>query len=152
MKRWLVAAVAVFALAAVIPGQPDKDLVGTWKMDASRSKFAGSGDAPALVVIKYERSGEVLRETLTVTNAGGVTTRSIDYALNGHELANGAGDDRVVSQIISKDGVTRLQWTDDGGVFTRTIMLSADRRMMTISAHDSNPDVKSDDLIVLQRQ
>jgi len=152
MKRWLVAAVAVFALAAVIPGQPDKDLVGTWKMDASRSKFAGSGDAPALVVIKYERSGEVLRETLTVTNAGGVTTRSIDYALNGHELANGAGDDRVVSQIISKDGVTRLQWTDDGGVFTRTIMLSADRRTMTISAHDSNPDVKSDDLIVLQRQ
>ena len=152
MKRWLVAAVAVFALAAVIPGQSDKDLVGTWKMDASRSKFAGSGDAPALVVIKYERSGEVLRETLTVTNARGVTTRSIDYALDGHELVNGAGDDRVVSQIISKDGATRLQWTDDGGVFTRTIMLSADRRTMTISAHDSNPDVKSDDLIVLQRQ
>jgi hypothetical protein len=120
-------------------------------MDASRSTF-GSRDAPALVVIKYERSGEVLRETLTVTKGGGVTTRSIDYALDGHELANGAGDDRVVSQIISKDGATRLQWTDDGGVFTRTITLSADRRTMTISAHDSNPDVKSDDLIVLQRQ
>ena len=152
MKRILVTAIAVLTIAVANFAQTDKDIVGTWKMDASRSKFVSSSGAPALVVIKYERAGDLLRETLNVTNGGGLTTRTINYALDGRDLENGSGDDRVVSKIVSKDGVTTLQWTDDGGVFSRSITLSADRRTMTISAHDSNPDVKADDVIVLQRQ
>jgi hypothetical protein len=152
MKKSLAAAIVVLTIAVGSPAQPDKDLVGTWKMDASRSKFVSSSGAPALVVVKYERVGELLREVLSVTNAGGVTTRTINYALDGRELQNGSGDDQVMSKIVSKDGVVTLQWTDDGGVFARTITLSADRRTMTISAHDSNPDTRADDVIVFQRQ
>ena len=152
MKRILIAAIVALTIAGGSFAQADKDIVGTWKMDASRSKFAGSGGAPALVVIKYERVGDLLRETLSVTNAGGLTTRTINYALDGHNVENGSGDDRVIAKLVSKDGVITLQWTDDGGVFTRTITLSADRRTMTISAHDSNPDTKADDMIVFQRQ
>ena len=152
MKRVLVTAIVVLTIAVANFAQPEKDIVGTWKMDASRSKFDGSSGAPALVVIKYERVGDLLRETLNVTNAGGLTTRTINYALDGRKLQNGSGDDRVVSQIVSKEGAITLQWRDDGGVFSRTIAMSADRRTMTISAHDSNPDVKADDVIVLQRQ
>ena len=152
MKPYLAAASAILLIAAAVFAQPDKDIVGTWKMDASRSRFVSSGGAPAVVVIKYERVGDRLRETLNVTNAGGLTTRTIDYALDGRELANGTGDDRVVSKIAAKDGAVNLQWTDDGGVFTRVVTMSADRRTMTISAHDSNPDVKADDVIVLQHQ
>jgi hypothetical protein len=152
MKQSLAAAIVVLTIAIGSLAQPDKDLVGTWKMDASRSRFVSSSGAPALVVITYERMGELLREVLSVTNAGGVTTRTINYALDGRELQNGSGDDQVMSKIVSKDGVVTLQWSDDGGVFARTITLSADRRTMTISAHDSNPDTRADDVIVFQRQ
>ena len=152
MKKSLAAAIITLTIAAGSLAQTDKDIVGTWKMDASRSKIVSSSGAPALVVIKYERAGELLRETLSVTNAGGSTTRTINYALDGRELKNGSGDEQVVSKIVSKDGVVTLQWTDDGGVFSRTITISPDRRTMTISAHDSNPDTRADDVIVFQRQ
>jgi hypothetical protein len=41
---------------------------------------------------------------------------------------------------------------DGGGVFTRTVTVSADGRTLTIAAHDSNPDVRADDVVVFQRQ
>ena len=152
MKKYCAAAIGMLLIAAAVFAQPDKDLIGTWKMDASRSKFVSSRDAPVLVVVKYERVGDLLRETLNVTNAAGTTTRTIDYAIDGHELANGAGDDRVTSKIARKDGAVILQWADEGGVFTRTVTVSADGRTLTIAAHDSNPDVKADDVVVFQRQ
>ena len=152
MKQSFAAALVILAIAGGSFAQPDKELVGTWKMDASRSKFVSSSGAPALVVITYERDGDVLRETLAVTKGGAITTRTIDYALDGRELSNGAGDDRIFSKIDAKDGTLTLQWRDDGGIFARTVTISADRRTMTIAAHDSNPDVEADDVIVLQRQ
>jgi hypothetical protein len=152
MKRYFAAAIGTLLIAVAVVAQTDQDLIGTWKMDASRSRFAGSSDAPVSVVIKYERAGDLLRETLSVTNARGQTTRTINYALDGRELANGTGEDGVTSKIVRKDGVVVLQWSDDGGVFTRTARVSADGRTLTIAAHDSNPDVKADDLIVFQRQ
>ena len=152
MKRYCAAAIVILLIAGALLAQADKDLVGTWKMDASRSKFANSSDAPAVVVLKYERTGDRLRETLNVSNAAGTTTRTIDYATDGHELVNGNGDERVTSKLLKKDGAVILQWMDDGGVFTRTATISNDGRTLTIAAHDSNPDVKADDVIVFQRQ
>ena len=152
MKRYAAAATVILLIAAAVFAQADKDLVGTWKMDASRSKFVSSRDAPALVVIKFERVNDVLRETLNVTNGSGTTTRTTNYAVDGSELVNGTGDDRVTSKIVRKDGAVVLEWIDDGGVFTRSVTVSADGRTLTIAAHDSNPDVKADDVIVFQRQ
>jgi hypothetical protein len=152
MKKHLAAAIVILAIAAGGFAQPHKDLVGTWKMDASRSKFERSSGAPAIVVLKYERAGNLLREKLSVTKGEAITVRTVDYALDGSELANGAGDDRIFSKIVTKDGLITLQWRDDGGVFARTVTISADHRTMTIAAHDSNPDAEADDVIVLQRQ
>ena len=152
MKRYFAAAIGTLLIAVAVVAQADQDLIGTWKMDASRSRFVSSSDAPVSVVIKYERAGDLLRETLNVTKGKSLTTRTINYSLDGRELANGTGDDGVTSKIIRKDGAVTLQWTDDGGVFTRTVSVSADGRTLTIAAHDSNPDVKADDLIVFQRQ
>jgi hypothetical protein len=151
MKSYSAAATIILIAAAVF-AQSDEQLIGTWKMDASRSKFASSRDAPVLALIKYERVGELLRETLSVTNAAGVNTRKIDYAVDGRELANGTGDERATSKMIRKDGVVILQWTDEGGVFTRSVTISADGKTMTIAAHDSNPDIKADEVIVFERQ
>ena len=121
-------------------------------MDASRSQIVSSSGASAFFTIKYERVGDRLRETLHADNAQGSGTNAYDYALDGRELANGAGDDRVFSKLITREGSLVLQWRDDGGVFTRTLTMSADRRTLTIAAHDSNKDVNADDVIVLQRQ
>ena len=153
MRPHYAAAAIVILMAVAVCAQSDDQLIGTWKMDASRSKFASSSDAPVLALIKYERVGELLRETLSVTNAAGVNTRKIDYAIDGSELVNGSGDERVTAKIVKQDGSIVLQWIDEGGVFTRSIKISADGRTMTIAAHDSNPDLKrTDDVIVFQRQ
>ncbi|HYW70280.1 MAG TPA: hypothetical protein VE961_04565 [Pyrinomonadaceae bacterium] len=152
MKTFLRAAIAVLAIAAPTFAQAGNDLVGTWKMDASRSKIAGSSGASALFIIKYERVGDLLRETLSASNTEGSGKNTIDYPIDGRELANGTGDDRVMAKLVNREGALILQWRDDGGTFTRTLTISADRRTLTIVAHDSNPDTKGDDVLVLQRQ
>ena len=152
MKRYLAAALVTMFFAAVSFSQPDRDLVGTWKMDASRSKSLGVRGAPASIVIRFEREGDMLRETLTVAHPGGETTRTISYAVDGRELVNGSGDESLKSKAVLKANAIVLEWIDEGGTLTRNISFSNDRRTMTINVHDSNPDGESDDLIVLQRQ
>lgn len=152
MKRHLTALLVIMMLAVVVIAQPDKDLLGTWKMDASRSRFAGDRGAPASVVIRFYRDGELLRETLKVTNQNGETTRTVTYAVDGRELVNGAGDERITAKALFTNNTITLQWTDEGGMYTRKINLSPDRKTMSIAVHDSNPDGEADDLIVLQRQ
>jgi hypothetical protein len=141
----LLAALAVYA-------QTEKDVIGTWKLDASRSSFAATRGAPDDVLIRFEQEGGLLRETIKVVKAAGETTRTINYALDGSETVNGSGDERVKARVLRHGGDLVLEWADDGGQFTRTLKISADRRMLSIKAHDTNPDVRADDLIVLQRQ
>lgn len=152
MKRHLLATSVILVVAFTTLAQPDRDVLGTWKMDASRSKFLSFRGAPRNVVIRFEREGNLLRETLQVTNSSGETTRTVSYALDGSEVVNGSGDDRIKSKVVRNGNAVVLEWIDEGGSFTRTLNLSNDRRTMTINVHDSNPDGETDDLIVLQRQ
>lgn len=146
-----MSAAITIGVALSVVAQPETDVLGTWKLDASHSRFFGVSGAPGNVVIRFERDGEVLRETLTVENASGTSTRVISYAVNGADHANGAGEDRIVSKLIrDKDSLT-LEWKDEGGTFTRRLKVSPDRRTLTITVHDSNPDGEPDDLIVLVR-
>ena len=141
----LPAALAVYA-------QTEKDVIGTWKLDVSRSSFSATRGAPDDVVIQFEQEGGFLRETIKVVNTAGETTRTINYALDGSETVNGSGDERVKTKILHNAATIVLEWIDEGGLFTRTLKISNDRRTLSIKAHDSNPDVQADDLIVLQRQ
>jgi len=151
VKRVFLSAAITIGVALSVVAQPETDVLGTWKLDASHSRFFGVSGAPGNVVIRFERDGEVLRETLTVENASGTSTRVISYAVNGADHANGAGEDRIVSKLIrDKDSLT-LEWKDEGGTFTRRLKVSPDRRTLTITVHDSNPDGEPDDLIVLVR-
>jgi hypothetical protein len=139
------------AVALTVVAQPETEVLGTWKLDASHSRFFGVSGAPSNVVVRFERDGEILRETLTVDNASGTSTRVISYEVNGRDHANGAGEDRIISKLMrDKDSLT-LEWKDEGGTFTRKLKVSPDRRTLTITVHDSNPDGEPDDLIVLVR-
>jgi len=146
-----LSAAITIGVALSVVAQPETDVLGTWKLDASRSRFFGVSGAPGNVVIRFERDGEILSETLTVENASGTSTRVISYAVNGSDHANGVGEDRIISKLIrDKDSLT-LEWKDEGGTFTRRLKVSPDRRTLTITVHDSNPDGEPDDLIVLVR-
>jgi hypothetical protein len=151
VKRVLLSAAMAIAVVLTVVAQPETDVLGTWKLDASHSRFFGVSGAPSDLVVRFERDGEVLRETLTVNNASGTSTRIISYEVNGTDRTNGAGEDRIVSRLIrDKDSLT-LEWKDEGGTFTRRLKVSPDRRTLTITVHDSNPDGEPDDLIVLVR-
>ena len=151
MKRALVAFL-IFAGALAVYAQPEPDLIGSWKMDASRSNFSGPRGAPSDVVIKFEHSAGLLRETIRVVNAAGESTRTINYAIDGSETVDGTGADRIKTKVIRNPDTIVLEWTDEGGTFTRTLKLSNDRRTLSIKAHDRSADSQTDDLIVLQRQ
>lgn len=151
MKRAFVTFL-IFVSALVVYAQPEQDLIGSWKMDASRSKFSGPRGAPSDVVIKFERSQGKLRETVKVVNAAGESTRTINYAVDGRETVDGSGEDRIKTKVIRNPETIILEWTDEGGTFTRTLKLSNDRRTLSIKAHDASSEGKTDDLIVLQRQ
>jgi hypothetical protein len=151
VKRIFLGAAIAIGVALTVVAQPETDVLGTWKLDASHSRFFGVSGAPSDVVVRFERDGEVLRETLTVNNASGTSTRVISYEVNGTVHANGTGEDRIVSRLMrDKDSLT-LEWKDEGGTFTRRLKVSPDRRTLTIAVHDSNPDGEPDDLIVLVR-
>ncbi|PYS72733.1 MAG: hypothetical protein DMF73_07445 [Acidobacteria bacterium] len=152
MKHHSLATLVIVVLAFTCLAQPDKDVVGTWKMDASRSMLLGFRGAPKNVVIRFELEGDLLRETLQVTNSSGETTRTVSYALDGREIANGSGDDRIKSKVVRNGDTVVLEWIDEGGTLIRKLNLSNDRRTMTINVHDSNPDGETDDLIMLDRQ
>ena len=140
----LIPAFGVFA-------QTEKEFIGTWKLDASRSNFSGRG-APGEVVIRFEVEDGSLRETIKVVNAQGESTRALRYAVDGSITVNGSGDEQVKTRLLHNADAVVLEWIDNGGTFTRTLRLSNDRRTLSIKAHDTNPDVQADDLIVLQRQ
>src|SRR5215831_17189328 len=122
MKRSL-AAFLILAGALVVYAQPDIDVIGSWKMDASRSSFPGPRCAPHDVVIKFERSDGMLRETIKVVNAAGESTRTLNYAFDGAETVNGAGEERVKTKVIRDVEGIILEWIDEGGTFTRTLKL-----------------------------
>ena len=153
-RRTLISltAVVIFLAAFVVYAQTEKDVIGTWKMDASRSSFSGARGAPNDVVIRFDQEGGLLRETIKVVNAAGESTRTMSYALDGSETVNGSGDERVKTKVLHNTDSIVIEWIDDGGLFTRTLKVSKDRRTLSIKAHDTNPDVQADDLIVLQRQ
>lgn len=151
MKRALITFLICFGALAV-DAQSEPDLIGSWKMDASRSSFSGPRGAPTDVVIRFERAERVLRETIKVVNAAGTSTRTINYAADGAETVNGTGEERVKAKLIRNANQIVLEWIDEGGTFTRALKLSNDRRTLSIKAHDRSSDSQTDDLIVLQRQ
>src|SRR5215831_4969677 len=146
------AAFLILVTALAVYAEPETDLIGSWKMDASRSRFSGPRGAPHDVVIKFERSDGMLRETIKVVNAAGESMRTINYSFDGAETVNGAGEERVKAKLIRNADAMVLEWTDVGGTFTRTLKISNDRRILSIKAHDAAGGNQTDDLIVLKRQ
>ena len=156
MKQRLARVVGVsLGLASVFllaQAQTKPDINGVWRMNAEQSRFLGSRGAPKDLVIRFEEQGRTLRELLTVVNSSSKSTVILNYVVDGRETVNNVDGEEIRSTANWRGSTLVLERKDKGGTFTREIAFSDDRKKMTVSVHDSNPEGETDDLIVLERQ
>lgn len=150
--RVFVAGLAIASASVVATAQARPDLNGTWKMNPTQSTFSDRDAAPKDVVLKFEQQGQTLHETLTVVNAGGKSTVSLNYALNGTVSINQVDDEEIRSRASWSGDDLVLAWSDKGGTFTRRFAFSDKGRKITLNSHDTSSDGQTDDLFVLEKQ
>ena len=139
----------LFAFAAA---QIRPDLNGTWKLNRDQSKFSDPDAAPKDVVLRFEQQGQTLHETLTVINAGGKSTVSLNYALNGGVSINNVDGEEIKSAASWSGDTLVLEWRDKGGTFTRRFAFSDKGRKITVNTHDTDADGETDELLVFEKQ
>ena len=145
----VIVAVPLFAFAKA---QTRPDLNGTWKINPAQSRFSDPDAAPKDVVLRLDQQGPTLHETLTVVNAGGKSTVSLNYALNGGVSINNVDGEEIKSTASWSGNTLVLEWRDHGGTFTRRFSFSENGRKIAVNAHDTSPDGETDDLLVFEKQ
>lgn len=109
--------------------------IGTWKMNAAKSKF-NPGPPPKSVTTKFEADGKGIKNTTDMLNAAGQSTTSVytaqfdgkDYPMQGSPVAD------TVS--LKKIGSAKVERVDKkGGKVAQTIVrtISADGKTMTVT-------------------
>ena len=150
--RIFVVGLAIASATLVVTAQTRPDLNGTWKMNPTQSRFSDPDAAPKDVVLKFEQQGQTLHETLTVVNAGGKSTVSLNYALNGSVSINHVDDEEIRSTASWSGDELVLAWSDKGGTFTRRFTFSDKGRKITVNSHDTSPEGQTDDLFIFDKQ
>ena len=153
MNYWIARATLVLLLGLVGPvvAQIRPDFTGTWKLNGDKSKFS-SPEAPANVIVRFESDGPILHETLTTVRSGFESTAKLNYKLNGGETINHVGDEEIKA-TAKWDGETLvLEWKDQGGTSTRRFAMAKDGKSMTMEVHDSDPNTRAGDVVVLDKQ
>ena len=150
--RIFVTGLAIAAATLAVAAQTRPDLNGIWKMNPAQSRFGDPDATPKEVILKLELQGQTLRETLTVVNARGKSTVSLNYALAGGVSPNNVDGEEIRSEASWSGDELVLKWNDQGGTFTRRFAFSDKGRTITVKAHDTNPDGETDDLLVFDKQ
>lgn len=145
-------ALAVCLLTAFSSAQTKQtNLTGTWKMNASKSKFEREG--PTAITVKFDHKDNSLSETLTLTTDGGERSLDLKYTTDGKETSQ---------EIMGQAGQTVVKWENDGWLiewkadgrsFVRKLTLSADGKTMTMVVTQSSPDGGNvTDNVLLEKQ
>ncbi len=155
MRRSLklfIAGLAMVSVTLMATAQTRPDLNGIWKLNPTQSKFGDPEAIPKEVTLKLDLQGQRLRETLTVVNAGGKSTVSLNYALDGQVSTNIVDGEEIRSTAAWSGDELVLAWSDKGGTFTRRFAFSDKGRKITVNAHDTNSDGEANDLLVFEKQ
>jgi hypothetical protein len=136
MKLRTTLLAVAFCLAAVMCFAANDALMGTWKLNESKSKI-GAG-APKNHTVTYEAAGDDIKVTIDGTTADGTTMHSEwtgkfdgkDYASTG----NPNEDMRSVKQV--NDRTLDVTSKKDGKVvLTAHVVLSTDGKSRTVTTH-----------------
>ena len=146
----VVLALVIGLGAALVEAQTKPNLSGTWKMNASKSKFASGG--PDAITIKFDHQEPKLQEVLTLSTSQGERTINLNFTTDGKEIANqfGNNDAKGTAKWEGNALVTELKSGDR--YFRRTFTLSEDGKTMTIIVRQSSSDGEKEDTVVLEKQ
>lgn len=158
MKRIVVTmAVVVVALACsgVVLAQSTDVLVGTWKMNAAKSKYS-PGPADKSLTVKYEPQGDSLKITADLTTADG-TAQHQEYMakFDGKTYPVKGDPDRDMATMKRIDANTTEVLGTKGGKPTVNFrrVVSKDGKTLTLSETGTNATGKKlNNVVILEKQ
>lgn len=128
----------IICLAAGFARAADSPLMGTWKLNETKSKFAP--DAPKNDTVVYGMSGDKVKVTVDGKDGEGKAVHNTwegkfdgkDYAVEGDSTSDMRSykkvNDRTLSMTVKKDGKVTS---------TGTIAVSADGKTRTVTTHSA---------------
>lgn len=134
MHRYRNAALIVCVFATTLMAA-DSPFVGTWKLNADKSKLTGA-DALQNVTVRYEMDGESLKATVEGTDAKGQPVNfSYEGTLDGKPgNATGAPNfDTISLQRVNSHSIRATAKKDGKVAYTDRRVLSKDGKTLTIS-------------------
>jgi hypothetical protein len=132
------------ALVTTVGAQAPKGLIGTWKLDAAKSKFS-PGPAPKSMTVVYSAAGDSMKIVADVVPADGPAQHwEMTAAYDGKEYpvtGNPNADVIVLKKIDDTHGESTFK---KGGKVTsvNSRTLSADGKMLTIVSKGTTTDGK----------
>ncbi len=158
MKRiFTTIAVVVVALACsgVILAQSTDVLVGTWKMNAAKSKYR-PGPAPKSTTLKYEAQGDGLKITADIANADGTTQHELYTAkFDGKTYPVNGDPDRDMATMKRIDANTTEVMGTKGGKPTVNFrrVVSKDGKTLTLTETGTDGTGKKvNNVVVYEKQ
>jgi YD repeat-containing protein len=152
-KRHLIWALVVVAvLGGAVFAQPNDPLIGTWKLNAAKSKGVKSGTT------RVEAVGDAVKFTVDVVRAVDDTPRHYEYSGKYDGKDNPATGDSPYGDTVALTHVdgktTRQTWKQSGKVtVTVTIVVSADGKTRTAAVKGKDAKGQSvDTLSFYERQ
>jgi ribosomal protein S18 len=139
---WRVLTIGVLAatVAVAVSAQASDPRIGTWKLDAEKSKFS-PGPAPKSLTLKIEAAGQGEKVTAEIVNADGTSSTTEytanydgkDYPLKGSTVADMVSLKRI-------DTRTTERMDKKGGKVVQTFkrVVSEDGKTMTSTTTGTN--------------
>jgi hypothetical protein len=147
----LMFVLSILSPALIVEAQSGANVSGTWKMNATKSKFERGG--PSAITIKFDQQEKTLNETLTLTNERGEQTHNFTYTLDGKESAQQLEGMNIKTTARWEGESLHLEFKNNEGFsFLRKISLSADKKSMTMDVKQTNPGGSVNDVVILDRQ
>jgi hypothetical protein len=158
MKRLFTmtaAVVVALACSGVMLAQSTDPLVGTWKMNAAKSKFS-PGPADKSLTVKYEPQGDSLKITADLTTADG-TAQHQEYTatFDGKTYPVKGDPDRDMATMKRIDANTTEVMGTKGGKPTVNFRRVVSKDGKTLTLRETGTDAtgkKLNNVVILEKQ
>ena len=154
-RQIIFATFMVGSLLSAYSAQAADPLIGTWKLDAAKSKFS-PGPPPKSITVTFEAAGEGIKVTADSVGADDKATHTTytgnydgkDYPITGPE-----GADTVSLKRIDARTTERTDKKGGKVVMTFTRKVSTDGKMLTVTVKGTNAKGQPvNDVVVFARQ
>src|SRR5262245_51755831 len=144
--KWLVVATVIAGFTLVAYGSPvfaqaADPIIGTWKLDAAKSKYS-PGPPPKSLTAKFESAGKGIKLTTDGVGADGQPTHTeytADYDGKDYPLIGSPVADTVSLKRIDANSSVRTDKKGGKVVQTLTRKMSSDGKSFTVTVKGTNP-------------